>query len=423
MDSNFYFKNLSDSGDNITYKWDFGDGIISTIKNPSHSYSNTGKYKVKLIVNVENIGVDTSETELTVLLGQKEISLDTLNTEATDIVETNNGYLLLCSKNYTSFLMTLDHNLKQKETRALPAKMFLSFIAPCNDGNYIFIGTTSGGNFNELIKMKADGTLIWSKLFNADNFASIQQTPDNGFILVGMRYTVGINNTKIPQSVIIKTNETGDTIWENFFTGDNILQHTANAIIASDGYTIAGIKHDNTKGFFCSDCDSVCILKLNNQGLVKWRKATNSGINSQYLTFLSIAKLPNNNYNIISVGDLGSYFFSETGEFISRKILPNVAVYNSVTTDGSLMILEKESGNGFRAVVEGYTTTGALSWNVGINAAQKRAGFNSCCADSWPVVVKPLKNGGAIFVSNKIDLQNYHEIATFIKIDKDGKVL
>ncbi|MDQ6609734.1 MAG: PKD domain-containing protein, partial [Bacteroidota bacterium] len=41
------FSNTSQNG--IGYKWDFGDGTTSTTQNPSHTYSSTGQFTVKLI--------------------------------------------------------------------------------------------------------------------------------------------------------------------------------------------------------------------------------------------------------------------------------------------------------------------------------------------------------------------------------------
>ncbi|MFT5347919.1 MAG: PKD repeat protein, partial [Bacteroidia bacterium] len=38
------------SGARDTYKWDFGDGTQSTVKNPAHTYTNLGKYTVTLLV-------------------------------------------------------------------------------------------------------------------------------------------------------------------------------------------------------------------------------------------------------------------------------------------------------------------------------------------------------------------------------------
>ncbi|MBI2729593.1 MAG: PKD domain-containing protein [Sphingobacteriales bacterium] len=46
-------------GNSLTYLWDFGDGTTSGVISPSHSYSATGKYKVKLI-GFESLGCTDS---------------------------------------------------------------------------------------------------------------------------------------------------------------------------------------------------------------------------------------------------------------------------------------------------------------------------------------------------------------------------
>lgn len=42
--------NNSSTGSNLSYQWSFGDGNVSTVANPTHSYVNTGTYTVRLIV-------------------------------------------------------------------------------------------------------------------------------------------------------------------------------------------------------------------------------------------------------------------------------------------------------------------------------------------------------------------------------------
>ena len=74
IDSNFYFKNLSDSASLVSYRWDFGDGTTSTLKNPIHKYLKRGQYKVTLLVNNNNLSSDTLSVELSVILGQKILS-------------------------------------------------------------------------------------------------------------------------------------------------------------------------------------------------------------------------------------------------------------------------------------------------------------------------------------------------------------
>jgi gliding motility-associated-like protein len=58
LNNNFTFTNTSTGG--ATYLWHFGDGITSTLQNPTHSYGNANTYTVKLIVTNNNGCWDTT---------------------------------------------------------------------------------------------------------------------------------------------------------------------------------------------------------------------------------------------------------------------------------------------------------------------------------------------------------------------------
>ncbi len=51
------FNNLSNNA--ITYSWDFGDGNTSTAANPTHTYTATGLYTVKLVADGGSCGIDS----------------------------------------------------------------------------------------------------------------------------------------------------------------------------------------------------------------------------------------------------------------------------------------------------------------------------------------------------------------------------
>lgn len=61
----FSFKNLSVGAN--TYLWDFGDGVISSFKTPSHRYFKTGKFKVRLIIGLATPCSDTIEKYIHVI--------------------------------------------------------------------------------------------------------------------------------------------------------------------------------------------------------------------------------------------------------------------------------------------------------------------------------------------------------------------
>ncbi|SDP05687.1 PKD domain-containing protein [Mucilaginibacter sp. OK268] len=435
LDSVFYFQNSSETGADITYKWDFGDGSSSDQKNPPHAYTACGKYKVILTTSRSNKANDTSSVILSVILGQRELVLaQNINTSAINIVEnSDNSYLLLGTSYdakvypyiYTTFLMKLDDNLKQKSLKALTSNIQLNSIIGSNDGNYIFTGTTSGkSTSNELIKMTGDGNLLWSKTIGTDNFTSAQQTPDNGFILTGTRIIKDQYNNEYPKSLIVKTDENGSTQWERFFGQDLVLESVSNIIIQNDGYFMAGVKRkDQGQSPGCSYCDSVCLVKLNTQGNIQQKSTTDWGLNTSGFGQVRVSKMVNGNYSVIAGNTRGLYIFSPAGILIDRKLLNYTAAYSTSTSDGDIVLLGTEYGNGFRSILTSYTQNGDYKWKVGIDGSTPVSGGTACCADSWPVTVNPLRNGGAIFLSNKVALVDYHYITTIIKVDKNGQLL
>jgi PKD repeat protein len=66
-DNDFVFTdNSSISSGILTYVWDFGDGAASTIQNPSHKYTATGNFKIKLTVKSDRGCADTLSKTVTV---------------------------------------------------------------------------------------------------------------------------------------------------------------------------------------------------------------------------------------------------------------------------------------------------------------------------------------------------------------------
>jgi len=53
-------------GDDLTYLWDFGDGITSTPAHPTHTYSTAATYPVRVTVTDSRGGVTTKDLEVTI---------------------------------------------------------------------------------------------------------------------------------------------------------------------------------------------------------------------------------------------------------------------------------------------------------------------------------------------------------------------
>lgn len=428
IDSNFYFRNCSDSGSTVTYLWNFGDGTTSTEKNPQHSYSKRGKYAVKLLVANEDIAYDSVIQIMSVISGQQHISFgDGINVSPVAIEETSgNEFVLLGAENYGAkyYLFQLDSLLKQKSKFAFPATYRLNSMVATMDGNYIFTGSTqSTSKANELIKMKADGTLLWSKMLSTDDgYSYASPAPDGGYYVIGSSPVPGSNGNTNYNTVIIKTDNNGNLQWQKLLDQERMIQ-TKDAVIENDGVVVAGIKRDITSN--CSDCDSAEIVKLNTSGNIIWKNTVMWGLNTSNWWSTCIAKLSNGNYGVTNQYTRGIFYFSPAGTFIDRKLL-NYQVY-AVTnsSDGNLIALLSEYGNGNRIYITKQTMDGVVQWATYPDGKLKLPGGYSCCSSSWPVAIRPLRNGGAIITGYRVNDNStgygIHTDIVLLALDEAGK--
>lgn len=176
----------------------------------------------------------------------------------------------------------------------------LTDIEQTRDGGYIISGYNplvfSDVPMYQFLKINSRGSIEWSKSFNSTIFSflnSIDQTDDGGYILGG--YTgVGINEEKTENSQggmdfwIIKTDNLGNTVWQNTIGGsqDDIVKTIERT--RDGGYIIGGtsaspISGDKTENNFGSS--DYWIVKLNNTGNIDWQK-TFGGTGSDNLIYL-----------------------------------------------------------------------------------------------------------------------------------------
>ena len=430
IDSNFYFKNLSDSSSTITYQWDFGDGTTSTLKNPKHKYAKKGQYIVSLSAVNNNQATDITKTTLTVVMGQKLISLgNTVNTQGIDMYETaDKSFMLLGYTNsaitggpYIYFLMKTDSLYNQQSVKNFPSAYRFSSFQPTADGNYILTGTTSGASsYVELIKMAADGSILWSKTIpGVDYITNAQQTPDGGYAVIGnQHYTNNVGNT-IYYTTLTKTDANGNIGWSKVFnTGATVTGGAVNVVCETDGIVVAGNKpYTPVNNQYCSYCDSIIIQKLNNDGSSNWRNTVMWGLN--YTTNAArIVKTGNGNYNVIpaNINNKGVYFFSPDGTFLDRKLVTGGTVINAMTSDGNIMIMQEQFSNGVRSYMTKLDQQGYTQWSAYFPNSQQ----------DTPVTTHPLKNGGNFFVGNKLDYMNgtynYYSGIVVLQLAEDGSI-
>ncbi|MBZ5857542.1 PKD domain-containing protein [Flavihumibacter profundi] len=425
----YYFRNCSDSGDKITYHWDFGDGASSSEKNPKHIYATRGVYAVSLTVTSHNSVQATTVQTVKVISGQRHIDLgDDISLVPIAIEETPANEFVVMARDWNTnkaYFFQLDSMLRKKGMVTFPAGYWFSAMKPATDGNYILTGSTRNIYIsNEIIKIKPDGSLLWNKkLQENDAYNFIAPTSDGGYLVIGSRPVPDAYGNPVNKTVVIKTDNNGTQQWEKLFDQENMV-NAAGAVIEQDGIVISGNKPGENRA--CFDCDSALIVKLGNDGNMIWKNAMTWGLNNFNMWDTRTTKLTNGNYVVTNQALTGLLFFSNSGEFLDRKLAPQAVHSVVATSDGNMVNLMTGYGNGFEIFLNKMTVDGAELWTAHADGRQAVQGGYSCCSNSMPVAIRPLRKGGTVSAGHRTydntSTPGNHEVIVLIPLDEDGKL-
>ncbi|MHA2277642.1 MAG: hypothetical protein ACXAC2_17820, partial [Candidatus Kariarchaeaceae archaeon] len=143
-------------------------------------------------------------------------------------------------------------------------------VQQTTDEGYIITGCTEGDVW--LIKTDESGDTLWTKTFGGgdeDNGLSVQQTTDEGYIITGRTYSFGAGHADL---WLIKTDESGDTLWTKTFGGGDKDNGLSVHQTADEGYIITG----STESFGAGDYD-VWLIKTDESGDTLWTKTFGGG--------------------------------------------------------------------------------------------------------------------------------------------------
>ena len=165
-------------------------------------------------------------------------------------------------------------------------------VQQTSDGGYIVAGesnsvdgvvTGNHGGFDYwIVKLDASGNLIWQKSLGgsqADLAMSIQQTTDGGYIIGGESQSndgdVSGNHGNY-DDWIVKLDANGNLQWQKSYGGSNLDVIYSIRQTKDGGYIAAGLsasQNGNVTGVHDITYGDFWIIKLDNQGNLKWQKA------------------------------------------------------------------------------------------------------------------------------------------------------
>jgi hypothetical protein len=141
------------------------------------------------------------------------------------------------------------------------------------DDGYIVAGETrtASGNYDcWVLKLDGNGNVMWEKTYGGsedDRAYSIEQTRDGGYIVAGKSWSFGAGLYDI---WVLKLNSDGTVLWQKTYGGsENDTTIYTNSIqqTADDGYILVG----DTNSFGAGGVD-IWVLKLDSNGNITWQK-------------------------------------------------------------------------------------------------------------------------------------------------------
>jgi uncharacterized repeat protein (TIGR01451 family) len=289
-------------------------------------------------------------------------------------------------------------------------------IIKTNDGGYILAGysnsaiggeksiNTFGGYDYWIIKINAQGDIIWQKVYGGTNSELLhmaKQTADGNFILVGTSNS-GISGNKTTVNNggndywIIKIDNLGNEIWQKSYGGSNsdeardiIELNDGNFLIAgASNSNISGDKNEDSRGFY-----DYWILKISESGNIIWQKT----IGGNEVDQLMAINLINNNEFILSGYSL-SEISGEKNEncrggydYWVVKINSNGDIINQKTIGGSNSdIVRSVETNNNNIIISGYSSSGISNEKIIINKGGE---------DYWLVILN--ENLNLVFQDSK----------------------
>jgi len=180
-------------------------------------------------------------------------------------------------------------------------------LAASSDSKDVDITNNKGSYDFWILKIAADGNLIWQKNFGGseiDEARAIIATNDNNFLIVGDTRSTDKdiqNNNGGADIWVIKMNTDGNLIWQKTIGATSFDVARAVFKTQDNGFLIAGSSRSADNGFINKGQNDALLVKINADGNLIWQKT----IGGSKIDFLyDIVELQNQ--SIIAVGESSS---------------------------------------------------------------------------------------------------------------------
>jgi hypothetical protein len=180
------------------------------------------------------------------------------------------------------------------------------------DGGFVLVGTTDSSLSNAdvwMIKTDANGNIIWSKTFGGIDWEEaymLQQTDDNGYIIVGTTASFGAGNNDV---LLIKTDVNGNEEWTKTFGGSDSDVGYSVQETSDKGYFITGETTNPT-----TQLPDIYLIKTDTTGDEEWIKTIDNHDGEDHAFFGQ----PTNDGGYIITGYTGDYIMEQCDAFLIK---------------------------------------------------------------------------------------------------------
>ncbi|MBN2357115.1 T9SS type A sorting domain-containing protein [candidate division KSB1 bacterium] len=149
-----------------------------------------------------------------------------------------------------------------------------SDIIATADGGYIIAGDTQKEQDKDayLIKIDADGKVLWEKLYGGiggEDIAAIKPSGDGGYVFVGSSSTYSTSGPSDYDFYLVKVDASGNQVWQKSYGGTDWDKAGGFTMTGDGGYLLAGYTASPEFGAVARDA---YLIKLDAAGSIEWQK-------------------------------------------------------------------------------------------------------------------------------------------------------